>query len=69
MEEVQVTGLDADGVSLISPLSPEFDSRVDTLSPPGMANVVKNAKPSSNTLWVPLPPCPPGPLEDELTFS
>ena len=45
MEEVEVTGFESDGIDLISPLSPEFDSRADALSPPEMSDIAKDAKP------------------------
>ena len=45
MEEVEVTGFESDGIDLISPLSSEFDSRADALSPPEMSDIAKDAKP------------------------
>jgi hypothetical protein len=38
-------GFESEGISVISPDSPDFDSRVDALAPSGMADVVKGAKP------------------------
>src|SRR5688572_5309487 len=45
MEQVQVSGLESNGVVLISPLAASFDSKIEALSAPGMADVVKYAKP------------------------
>jgi len=45
VEEVRVTGLDSDGVALISPLAATFDSKVEGIAAPGMADVVRDAKP------------------------
>jgi hypothetical protein len=45
VKDAQVRGFESDGVILISPLAPDFDSRANALSPPGFADVVKEAKP------------------------
>jgi hypothetical protein len=42
---MRVEGLESDGVALIGPDDPDFDARVDALAPPGMAPVIKGAKP------------------------
>jgi hypothetical protein len=45
VKDAQVRGFESDGVNVISPLAPDFDSRADALAPPGFADVVREAKP------------------------
>jgi len=44
LEDVRVTGLDADGVSLVSPSSPDFDARMEAAAP-GWAHILQPVKP------------------------
>jgi hypothetical protein len=45
LTDVQVRGFESDGVGLISPLAPDFDSRARGLTPTGFSEVVQEAKP------------------------
>ena len=43
MQQFEVAGFDAEGVTLISPFAAEFASSVDSLVPEGIADVVRVA--------------------------